>query len=172
MSFFGIEPLLFAQLGLLGIVAGFAALAVIFTLFYRYGVKIPIRPFFAVTSALLYYMAFVFTGKGIRELQEGNAIPLSTISGFPLVEWLGLYPSWQGVLAQLTLLLLFAFALLKSFWPKRSVTLPTVMPAPPQPPAPVALRSPDIDELRTENEDLRRRLLALEEAVDREPAGS
>jgi high-affinity iron transporter len=155
----------------LGIVAGFAALAVIFTLFYRYGVKIPIRPFFAVTSALLYYMAFVFTGKGIRELQEGNAIPLSAISGFPHVEWLGLYPSWQGVLAQLTLLLLFAFALLKSFWPKRSVSLPTVMPTPPRPSAPV-VRNTEIDELRSDNEDLRRRLLALEEAVGREPAGS
>ena len=156
----------------LGIVAGFAALAVIFTLFYRYGVKIPIRPFFAVTSVLLYYMAFVFTGKGIRELQEGNAIPLSAISGFPHVEWLGLYPSWQGVLSQLALLLLFAFAVLKSFWPKRSVALPTVMPTPPQAPAPVAVRSPAIEELRAENEDLRRRLLALEEAVGREPAGS
>jgi high-affinity iron transporter len=157
----------------LGIVAGFAALAVIFTLFYRYGVKIPIRPFFAVTSALLYYMAFVFTGKGIRELQEGNAIPLSAISGFPHVEWLGLYPSWQGVLAQLTLLLLFAFALLKSFWPKRSVILPTVMPTPPQPRSPaVVVKNEDITALRFENDDLRRRLAALEEAVGREPAGS
>ncbi|CAN5174373.1 hypothetical protein BH09GEM1_BH09GEM1_38340 [soil metagenome] len=156
----------------LGIVAGFAALAVIFTLFYRYGVKIPIRPFFAVTSALLYYMAFVFTGKGIRELQEGNVFPLSAIPGFPHVEWLGLYPSWQGVLAQLVLLLLFAFALLKSFWPKRSVSLPTVMQTPPQPLTPVVAKSEAIAELRLENDELRRRLAALEEAVAREPAGS
>jgi high-affinity iron transporter len=156
----------------LGIVAGFVALAIIFTLFYRYGVKIPIRRFFAVTSVLLYYMAFVFTGKGVRELQEGNALPLSAIAGFPHIEWLGLYPSWQGVLAQLVLLILFAFAVLKTFWPKRSVTLPTVMPAPPQPQATVVVRSAAIDELRAENEDLRRRLLALEEAVGREPAGS
>ena len=152
----------------LGIVAGFIALAVIFTLFYRFGVKIPIRPFFAVTSVLLYYMAFVFTGTGIRELQEGNAIPLSVISGFPHIEWLGLYPSWQGVLAQLALLLLFAFAVLKTFWPKRSVSLPTMMPAQAQP---VSDRA-DVAEMRAENEDLRRRLVALEEAVGREPAGN
>ena len=130
--------------------------------------KIPIRPFFGVTSVLLYYMAFVFTGKGVRELQEGNAIPLSTISGFPHIDWLGLYPSWQGVLAQLALLLLFAFALLKTFWPKRSVSLPTVMPVQPQP----ARDSADVAEIRAENEELRRRLAALEEAVGREPAGS
>ena len=153
----------------LGIVAGFIALAVIFTLFYRFGVKIPLRPFFSVTSVLLYYMAFVFMGKGVMELQEGNAIPLTPIAGFPSVEWLGLFPSWQGVLAQLALLLLFAFAVLKTFWPKRSVALPTVMPAAPQP---VASVSSEVAEIRAENEELRRRLAALEEAVLREPAGS
>ena len=148
----------------LGIVAGFAALAVIFTLFYRFGVKIPLRPFFSITSVLLYYMAFVFTGKGIRELQEGNAIALSAIPGFPHVEWLGLYPSWQGVLAQLALLLLFAFAVLKTFWPKRSVSLPTVMPSPPS----VATVAAEAALVREENEELRRRIAALEEAVGRE----
>jgi high-affinity iron transporter len=148
----------------MGILAGFAALAVIFTLFYRFGVRIPLRPFFSVTSVLLYFMAFVFMGKGVRELQEGNALPLTAIPGFPHSEFFGLYPSWQGVLAQLALLLLFAFAVLKTFWPKRSVTLPTVMPAGVTP-SPDALAS-----LRSENEELRRRLTALEEAVARETA--
>jgi FTR1 family protein len=111
----------------LGIVLGFAALAVIFTLFYRYGVRIPLRPFFSVTSILLYYMAFVFMGKGIRELQEGNAISMSVIHGFPHVEALGLYPTWETVLAQLLLLVLLVFALAKTFWPKRSV-VPHTMP--------------------------------------------
>jgi high-affinity iron transporter len=146
----------------MGIVAGFAALAVIFTLFYRFGVRIPLRPFFSVTSVLLYLMAFVFMGKGIRELQEGNAIPLTAIPGFPHSELLGLYPSWQGVLAQLALLILFAFAVLKTFWPQRSVALPTVMAAAPAPDALAAIRA--------ENEELRRRLAALEEAVSRETA--
>jgi high-affinity iron transporter len=151
----------------LGILVGFVALAIIFTLFYRYGVRIPIRRFFAVTSVLLYYMAFVFAGKGVRELQEGNAIALTVIRGFPHIEWLGIYPSWQGILAQLVLLLLFAFAVLKTFWPKRSVTLPTVMPDPPTPRV-----SSEIVAMRIENDELRRRLAALEEAMGREPAGS
>jgi high-affinity iron transporter len=151
----------------LGIIVGFAALAVIFTLFYRYGVRIPIRRFFAVTSVLLYYMAFVFAGKGIRELQEGNAIPLTAIRGFPHIEWLGIYPSWQGLLTQLVLLLLFTFAVLKTFWPKRSVALPTVMPDPPK-----ARVSSEIVAMQLENEELKRRLAALEEAMGREPAGS
>ena len=135
---------------LLGILAGFLALAVIFTLFYRFGVKIPLRPFFAVTSVLLYYMAFVFIGKGIRELQEGNAIS-ATFIRFPTVDWLGMYPTWETLLAQLALLILFAFALLKTFWPKRSVTLPTV---------PVEVPAPQIEQLMARVEALEKRLPA------------
>ncbi len=152
----------------LGIAAGAAALAVIFTLFYRFGMRIPLRPFFSVTSVLLYYMAFVFMGKGIRELQEGDIIPLSAIRGFPHVEALGLYPSWQGVLSQFALLLLFAFAVLKTFWPKRSVSLPTVM-TPAAVGVPV-IASAELAEIRAENEQLRARLAALEDAMEREAA--
>ncbi|MDQ6633774.1 MAG: FTR1 family protein [Gemmatimonadota bacterium] len=152
----------------MGIAAGFVALGVILTLFYRFGVKIPLRPFFSITSVLLYYMAFVFTGKGIKELQEGDLVPLSAIRGFPHVEWLGLYPTWQGVLAQLVLLLLFAFAVLKTLWPKRSVALPTVMPTS----GPQQAVNAEVEHLRGENEELRRRLTALEEAMERSEAQS
>jgi high-affinity iron transporter len=152
----------------LGIVAGAIMLAVIFTLFYRFGVRIPLRPFFSVTSVLLYYMAFVFMGKGIRELQEGNVVSLSVIRGFPHIEALGLYPSWEGVLSQFVLLLLFLFAVLKSFWPKRSVTLPTMQPVTAAP-APAAANG-ELATMRAEYEELRRRLTALEEAVGREAA--
>ena len=151
----------------LGIVIGFVALAVIFTLFYRYGVRIPLRPFFSVTSVLLYYMAFVFVGKGIRELQEGNAIAMSVIPGFPHVEALGIYPTWETVLAQLLLLVLFFFALVKTFWPKRSVTLPTM----PEPAAASAM-SELVAGLQAETAALRARLDAMEESVVREPASS
>ena len=101
----------------LGIVVGFAALAVIFTLFYRYGVRIPMRPFFTVTSLLLYLMAFVFMGKGVRELQEGNIMPITVIPGAPHIEVLGIYPSVQTLTAQAILVVLLVFATVKTFWP-------------------------------------------------------
>ncbi|MEO7085280.1 MAG: cytochrome c/FTR1 family iron permease [Gemmatimonadaceae bacterium] len=145
----------------LGIIVGFAGLAVIFTLFYKFGVKIPLRPFFGVTSILLYYMAFVFMGKGVRELQEGNAIPITLIPGFPTVEALGLYPTWETLLAQLLLVALLVFALAKTFWPKRSVSLPTV--AAEAPAAATVLAH--VEGLRAENEQLKARLAALEAAV-------
>jgi len=103
----------------LGILAGFAALAVIFTLFYRFGVKIPMRPFFTVTSVLLYYMAFVFIGKGTRELQEGNVIGITVMKGMPSVPSLGIFPSMETLIAQGVLLVLFVFMVVKSFMPER-----------------------------------------------------
>ena len=112
----------------LGILIGFGALAIVFTLFYRFGVRIPLRPFFAITSVLLYYMAFVFMGKGIRELQEGNLMTITVLPGFPHVEALGLFPSVETLLGQVLLLALFVFALAKTFWPRRAVTLPTIEP--------------------------------------------
>ena len=111
---------------LAGVVVGGAILAVVFTLFWKYGIRIPLRPFFAVTSVLLYYMAFVFMGKGVRELQEGGVVGITVLPGWPHVDAMGIFPSVETLLAQLLLLVLFAFALLKTFWPSRSVSLPTV----------------------------------------------
>jgi len=101
----------------LGIVVGFAVLAVIFTLFYRYGVRIPMRPFFAVTSILLYYMAFVFMGKGVRELQEGNIMRITVIPGGPHIDAMGIYPSVETLTAQGILIVLLLFATIKTFGP-------------------------------------------------------
>ena len=101
----------------LGIVAGFGALAVIFTLFYRFGVKIPMRPFFTITSVLLYYMAFVFIGKGIRELQEGNVVGITVLKGMPSFPSLGIFPSMETMIAQGILLALFVFMIIWSFMP-------------------------------------------------------
>ena len=142
----------------LGIVAGFAGLAVIFTLFYRFGVRIPLRPFFSVTSVLLYYMAFVFMGKGVHELQEGGVVPISVLRGFPTIEGLGFYPTWQSMLAQLVLLGLFVFAVAKTFWPKRSVALPTVPPET----APAGEVVADVASLTAQVERLATRVAALE----------
>lgn len=98
-----------------GSLAGVAALVVIFTLFYRFGVRIPLRPFFAVTSGLLYWMAFVFAGKGIKELQEGGAISRTLLPGFPHIDLIGVYPTVESILLQLVLVALLLFALWRTF---------------------------------------------------------
>lgn len=148
----------------LGILAGGASLAVIFTLFYRFGVRIPLRPFFGVTSVLLYYMAFVFVGKGIRELQEGNLVSITVIPGAPHVDALGLYPTVETLLAQLVLIVLFVFAIVKTFWPKRSVALPTMA----ADPTATALVEAQLAEMRAAQDALQARIKALEAALSRE----
>jgi high-affinity iron transporter len=101
----------------LGLISGSATLAVIFTLFWRFGLRIPLRPFFAVTSALLYYMALVFAGSGIKELQEANVLPRTLIPGFPHIDLIGLYPTVETLMAQAVLIVLLLFALWSHFKP-------------------------------------------------------
>jgi high-affinity iron transporter len=95
----------------LGIGGGAIALVVIYIVIMRLGMRIPMRPFFAVTGALLYYMAFVFAGKGIAELQEGNVIGTTVIEWAPRAPILGIYPTVQSLALQglLVLLALAAF---------------------------------------------------------------
>jgi cell shape-determining protein MreC len=38
---------------------------------------------------------------------------------------MGIFPTVETLLAQLVLVALFVFALVKTFWPRRAVTLPT-----------------------------------------------
>jgi high-affinity iron transporter len=63
-------------------------------------------------------MAFVFMGKGVRELQEGNIIPITVIRGLPNVPSMGIFPSIETLAGQLLLVILLAFAVAKTFWPR------------------------------------------------------
>ena len=152
----------------LGVVVGAAVLAVIFTMFYRFGVRIPLRQLFGVTSVLLYYMAFVFMGKGIRELQEGNMVPITIIPGFPHIDLLGLYPTVETLLSQLVLVILFMIALVKTFWPKRAVALPTVA----ADPTATALVEAQLAEMRSAQDALKQQIERLEAALSREHSDS
>lgn len=92
-----------------GFWAGAGLLGLLWLAMHRFGVRIPLRPFFIATSAFLYYMAFRFAGAGIRELQEAGwvsltPLPLLNALGPWLPGWLTIYPYWEPVLAQLLLL--------------------------------------------------------------------
>lgn len=109
----------------LGIGAGAVVLAAVFTAFYRYGVKIPLRPFFTITSGLLYAMAFVFAGRGVAELQEVNVLPISAVRGVPRIEALGIYPTVESLGLQAVLIALLAVALVVTFRPRRAPAAPS-----------------------------------------------
>ena len=100
---------------LAGVAVGGGVLAVVFTLFHRFGVKIPLRPFFAATSGLLYLMAFVMAGRGVHELQDANVIGATQVPGVPTVELLGVFPTVETLVAQGVLVVALAVALTVSF---------------------------------------------------------
>jgi high-affinity iron transporter len=100
-----------------GIVAGSVVLVVLYLSIEKFGLRIPMRPFFAVTSATLYFMAFVFAGNGVKALQEGSLVGTTLVPHGPRNEFLGIYPTVetlavQGViLAALMVALAWAFVL-------------------------------------------------------------
>jgi high-affinity iron transporter len=100
---------------LLGMLVGGVVLAVVYFAINRWGVRIPLKPFFGFTSAFLYYMAFVFAGKGIAELQEGGVIGTSIIPWAPRLPALGIYPTVESLALQGVLLLLLVAGLLWTF---------------------------------------------------------
>jgi high-affinity iron transporter len=99
----------------LGILLGSVVMVGIYIAISRFGLRLPLKPFFGVTSAFLYYMAFVFAGKGIAELQDGGTIPTTIVLGAPRVPALGIYPTVESLLVQGVLLLLLIVALVWTF---------------------------------------------------------
>jgi high-affinity iron transporter len=96
---------------LAGLAAGTVVLVAVWTAFHRFGLKLPLRAFFASTSGLLYYLAFVFMGKGLRELQEGNLLSITPLEHGPYVGALGIFPSVETLVGQGLLVTLALFAL-------------------------------------------------------------
>src|SRR5213078_2361811 len=80
-----------------GVLLGALGLVIVYVAISRFGMKVPLKPFFAVTSAMLYYMAFVFAGKGIADLQESGMLKTSVVEWAPRIPVLGIYPTVQSL---------------------------------------------------------------------------
>ncbi|HET7629672.1 MAG TPA: FTR1 family protein [Bacillales bacterium] len=74
----------------------------------KFSVKLPIGGLFLGITVLIYYLALKFTGESIHALQVVDQVPADSIAGFPTIDWLGVYPTWQTLLAQIVLLVLIA----------------------------------------------------------------
>lgn len=91
---------------LLGLGLGALVLIVLAYAMLKLGVRVPLRPFFLVSSLLVFYLGFKFTGQGIHGLQLAGLLPATVAPYLPDVDFLSLYPNWQSTLPQLLLLLL------------------------------------------------------------------
>lgn len=83
-----------------GGLAAAAVLIVIFLVLRFTSVKIPIGPFFLVTSIVMAALVVIFAGGGIHALIEGDLIEGTYLSSVPTNDWIGLYPYVETITAQ------------------------------------------------------------------------
>ncbi|MFZ3073090.1 MAG: FTR1 family protein [Thermodesulfobacteriota bacterium] len=94
-----------------GFIAGAFVLAIVFILIRFFALRVPQRFFFLVTSALLYYLAFVFAGKGVLELQEAGWLSATPAWNLPAIDIFGFYPTMEGMAIQSVFLAFLLFAI-------------------------------------------------------------
>lgn len=80
-------------------------LVLIAWLVFRYSLRLPVRLFFQVNAVILFFLALVFTGKGIAALQEAGIVSLEPVA-FPEIDVLGIYATAESLAVQLLLILL------------------------------------------------------------------
>lgn len=93
---------------LAGALVAVLALAGIAFAMIRCSKVLPIRQFFAYSSALIAVLAVVLTGKGVSAMQEAGFFPITPLGGLPRIEMLGMFPTMEGAAAQMVMLLLLA----------------------------------------------------------------
>ncbi len=109
----GFETVLFYQaLGneagsaavLAGFVPGAIAIVAVAWAIVRLGLRLPMKAVFALTNTILLYLAFVFLGKGIYNLQEAGVFSPTPLAGLPanriLELLLGYHPLAETLLPQ------------------------------------------------------------------------
>lgn len=65
-----------------------------------YSKRLPISQFFAYSSILISALAVILAGKGVAALQEAGLIDIHPLTALPRVEVLGVFPTLEGVGAQ------------------------------------------------------------------------
>jgi high-affinity iron transporter len=87
---------------LIGAAAGFAFIGTIGLLIMVAGAKLPYRKLLVVTGLLVVSIMVTFLGSAVRLFQTVSWLPVHPIAGLNLPNWtgawLGLYPSWEGLL--------------------------------------------------------------------------
>jgi high-affinity iron transporter len=87
---------------LLGVMAGFAFIGTIGMLIMFFGAKLPYRKMLIVTGLLVVSIMVTFMGSGVRLFQTVGWLPVHPLPGFNFPNWvgvwLGIYPSWEGLL--------------------------------------------------------------------------
>jgi len=105
-----------------GFILGAIALSIVVVVIFKIGLKFPLKPFFTVTGVLLGLLAFVFTGYGVRELQNAGLLGETVFSWDIRVSWLEIHPTLEGFLLQSGILLSFLLGWFSVLFQKFNMT--------------------------------------------------
>jgi high-affinity iron transporter len=92
-----------------GAAAGLVAVLGLAILMSRTVVRLPLGPFFAVSSALMCALAISFAGAGIYELVAAGYLRPRPVP-FPEIPWMGIHPDLTALAVQLTIVTVIAVA--------------------------------------------------------------
>lgn len=109
---------------LIGFLIGGALLGIIAFLMIYVGLKLPLRPFFMVSSVIVLYLCIKFAGMGIHSLQLAGMIPTTNAEMIPSIEFFALYPSWESTIPQIMLVLIPVATLLGKKIYKKNILVP------------------------------------------------
>ncbi|MED0868222.1 ferrous ion permease EfeU [Bacillus spizizenii] len=94
-----------------GTAAGLIVLVIVGVLMIKLGMRIPLKPFFLLSMAVVLYMCVKFLGTGVHSLQLAGILPSDAESWLPSVSVLGIYPTVYSTIPQLLILLFLLIAL-------------------------------------------------------------
>ncbi|MCY8205359.1 MULTISPECIES: FTR1 family protein [unclassified Bacillus (in: firmicutes)] len=95
-----------------GTAAGLIVLVIAGILMIKLGMRIPLKPFFLLSMAVVLYMCVKFLGTGVHSLQLAGILPSDAESWLPSVSMLGIYPSVYSTIPQLLILFFLLIALI------------------------------------------------------------
>lgn len=111
-----------------GIISGFllgvVCLAVLFFAVIKLEAKLPVKTVFAVTSVLLFFLAFKFVGKGVHELQEAGLFG-ETALALPKIGEIGFYPTIETGIAQLAVIIIGAVLIYMHYFSNKTTKTAT-----------------------------------------------
>ncbi|MCS4322364.1 ferrous ion permease EfeU [Bacillus subtilis] len=94
-----------------GTAAGLIVLVIVGVLMIKLGMRIPLKPFFLLSMAVVLYMCVKFLGTGVHSLQLAGILPSDAESWLLSVSVLGIYPSVYSTIPQMLILLFLLIAL-------------------------------------------------------------
>ena len=129
---------------MIGVAVGAVFIALVGGLTFTFGVKLPYRRLLVITGVLVVSIMVSFLGSTVRLFQTVSWLPVHPVPGLHVPTWaglwMGLYPSWEGLLIPPLALVYVVGAWLYMKWASARSQAQRPLPVPA--PAPVREREP------------------------------